>query len=527
MEKKKTPLNALLLIFTFAAVNLAAILYIKCGKNIYFWDDATYWDIARTLAKRDVNTDFWKDIYNSVASQDYNYTAGVISSFYVRLFGESRLVYVLGLVNTYLIPSYIMVYLLAKKLSKAPLFATAVAVAACPVALFLTLNGFVDIGGLFICLLCYSLYYSKNGRHKLLYAVFIGLLLVLLMVWRRWYAFFSVSFITAMLADCLLNDGKKAPVLVTAATAGLFLLFCFGEFLFEKLLQNYGDLYSGYKFALSVDFKLLTRYFGILLFAALLIGSVAAMVKKGEKRTLFMWIQMGVCFIMFVLTQTHGQQHLLLYTPSVIMLCIILTDYISSKYAFAAAAVFAALQTISPCLPRTQPQSISEIRHYAIIPDFSLLPKTRTDTEEILELKNTLDTVVEDGKTLGVLASSFVLNEDVLKNVQASLGKNAGRENYIVSLPQVDSRDRDMNAFYNVNYILAAFPAQTHLADGNQTVVTEAVKSFEAYADFATAYEEMPEYETVLDGMTVKLYKRTKMVPDSAMKEFEARLRKQ
>lgn len=526
MEKKKVMQNALLLVFAVIAVNLAAVLYIKCGKNIYFWDDATYWDIARSLAKRDMNGTFWKDVYNSVASQDYNYAAGVISSIYVRLFGESRLVYVLGLANTYLLPSYVMVYFLAKKLGKAPVITSVAAVAASPVALFLTLNGFVDIGGLFLCLLCYSLYYAKNEKRTLLNSVFIGLILVLLMVWRRWYAFFSVSFITAMAADSLLTERKKIPVLVTMATAGLFLLFGFGEFLFEKLLQNYGDLYSGYKFALSVDFKLLTRYFGILLLAVLLGGSVAAMIKKGEKRTMFMWIQMCVCFIMFVLTQTHGQQHLLLYVPSVIMLCIILTNYIPSNYAFAAAAAFAAIQTLSPCLPRTQPQSISEIKHYAVIPDFSLLPKARTDTEEILELKNKLDTVVEEGKTLGVLASSFVLNEDVFKNVQPSLGKPQTRENYIVSLPQVDSRDRDMTAFYNVNYILAAFPAQTHLAEGNQTVVTEAVKSFEAYADFAIAYEEIPEYETVIDGITVKLYKRTKTVPESAMKEFEERLYK-
>ena len=191
-----------------------------------------------------------------------------------------------------------------------------------------------------------------------------------------------------------------------------------------------------------------------------------------------------------------------------------------------AAAVLAAAQTVNVCIPRTQPKSISEIKHYAVIPDFSMLPRTRTDTRDILDLKNKLDAVVEEEKTLGVLASSFVLNEDILKNVQASLGEKTVRENYIVSLPQVDSRDRDMSAFYNVNYILAAFPAQTHLAKENQTVVTEAVKSFEAYADFAAAYEEMPGYETDINGITVKLYKRIKTVSDSAMREFEARLYK-
>lgn len=526
MKKKNVMQHALLLAFVFFAVNLAAVLYIKCGKNIYFWDDATYWDIARSLSQKDVSPTFWKGVYNSIAEQDYNYVAGVISSFYVKIFGESRLVYILGLANTYLLPSYVMIYFLAKKLGKSPAVTAVISALLCPVTLFLTLNGFVDIGGLFICLLCYSLYYPKNEKRTVLYSICIGILLVLVMVWRRWYAFFSVSFITAMIADCLLFGRKKTPVLITAATAGLFLVLCFRGFLFGKLLQDYGNLYAGYKFSLSVDFKLITRYFGVLLMLALLGGSIAAMIKKGEKRTVFCYIQMCVCFVMFVLTQTHGQQHLLLYVPSVMVICIILMNSFSSNYMLIAAAVLAAAQTVNVCIPRTQPKSISEIKHYAVIPDFSMLPRTRTDTRDILDLKNKLDAVVEEEKTLGVLASSFVLNEDILKNVQASLGEKTVRENYIVSLPQVDSRDRDMSAFYNVNYILAAFPAQTHLAKENQTVVTEAVKSFEAYADFAAAYEEMPEYETDINGITVKLYKRTKTVSDSAMREFEARLYK-
>lgn len=526
MKRKSLINHTILLISVVFAVNLIAVLYIKCGKNIYFWDDATYWDIARKLSRKEVSLVFWKDVYRSIAVEDYNYVAGVISSFYVKLFGESRLVYILGLVNTYLLPSYAMIYFLAKKIGNNPAVTAVISVLFCPVMLFLTLNGFVDMGGLVICFLCYLLYYSQNEKHAVLYGVFIGMLLVLLMIWRRWYAFFSVSFITAMVADCLLNGKRKLPAAATVLSSGALLIFCFRDFVFGKLLKDYGNLYAGYKFALSVDFKLVTRYFGILFLLLLLVGSIVVRIKKGEKRTAFMWVQMGVCFVMFVLTQTHGQQHLLLYVPSLAVLCIILLGYVSSKRMIAAVSAIAVLQSANTCVPRKQPAGISEIKHYAVIPDFSMLPKKRTDTLEILELKNKLDDIVEDGKTLGVLASSFVINEDIIKNVQASLGVKSKRENYIVSLPQVDSRDRDMSAFYNVNYILVVFPAQTHLAKENQTVVTEAVKSFEAYADFAAAYEEVTECETDINGMNIKLYKRIKEVGTEAVREFESRLYK-
>ena len=75
-----------------------------------------------------------------------------------------------------------------------------------------------------------------------------------------------------------------------------------------------------------------------------------------------------------------------------------------------------------------------------------------------------------------------------------------------------------------MNYVLAAYPAQTHLTPGNQTIVEEAVRSFEVYADIATAYEEVPECETVIDGVTMKLYHRVRDEEPSDIAEFESRL---
>jgi hypothetical protein len=515
----------LLFVFLILILNFWAVIYISKSTNIYFWDDATYWDIARNIASGSISDGFWKNVYNSISELDYNYVAGLISAVFIRVFGETRLVYILSLVNMYLLPSVIMIYVLARRLGKAPGITTVITVLLCPSVAFLTFTGFVDIGGLFVSLLCFSLYYAKNENKNLFVRYFIiGILLVFLIIWRRWYAFFSVSFITAMAADSLLFRRKKLPVLCTVFTAAALLFFCFNGFLTGKLMQDYGNLYAGYKFSVSTDFKLVTRYFGVLFLLALLVSSIATMIKKKDFKPVFMWIQMGVCFIMFVLTQTHGQQHLLLYLPSIIMLVIILIKHITEIWMLASVCILALLQTVNVFIPRTQPNSIREIKHYAIISDFSMLPVTRDDVYDIIKLKNKLDQAVGEGETLGVLASSFKINEDVIKNAELSVGITPKRSNYIVSLPQVDSRDRDMTPFYNVNYVLVAFPAQTHLDVNSQTVVTEAVRSFEVYADFATAYDEMPEYETVIDGITLKLYKRNRMVDNESMREFEKRL---
>ncbi|MCD8180655.1 MAG: glycosyltransferase family 39 protein [Firmicutes bacterium] len=511
-----------------AVVNILAVIYITRSNIIYFWDNATYWDISRKIASGALGEGgFWRNVYQSVGTEDYNYIAGLPSAAVAALFGESRLAYVLGLVNMYLIPSYILIYLLAKKVSKAPKIAAAVTILLCPVMLCITLLGFADIGGILICLLCFNLYYTKKGQKDGIWRyALIGALLVLSMLWRRWYAFFAVSFITAMLADCVLFRKKWYKPACAIAVAALLLVVLFRDFLIYRLMNDYGSLYAGYKFSVGTDFKLITRYFGLIFVGALAVCSIVAGVKKKENRTVFMWVQIIVCLFMFLSTQTHGQQHLLLYVPSLIMLTLIIIKHITKEWMLIGISALALVHSVSVYLPRTQPTNVQEIKHMALIPNFSLLPVSRGDTDEILALKQKLDTVVYAGDNMGVLASSFTLNEDIMKNVEPSLGESAIRDNYIVSLPQVDSRDKDLSALYTVNYVLVAIPAQTHLAEGSQTVVTEAVRSFEEYTDIATAYEEITDCETVIGDMTIKLFHRVREENAWDIDAFESRLYK-
>lgn len=510
----------------WAVINILAIIYIKAGKLIYFWDNSTYWDISRRIASGAINTGgFWKNVYNSIAEQDYNYIAALPSAFITRIFGESRLAYVLGLVNMYLLPSFIMIYLLAKKVSKAPKIAAVITILLFPVMTFLALNGFVDIGGLLICLICYNLYYTRDKQNDAVWRyILIGILLVAVMLWRRWYAFFSVSFITAMFADCVLFKRKWHKAVITAATAGLILILCFYGFLVMRLMNDYGSMYADYKFSVMTDFKLITRYFGLAFVIALAVCSVVMGVKKKENRTVFMWVQIIVCLFMFLSTQTHGQQHLILYIPSLIMLTLITIKHITKEWMLIALSALAVIHSAYVFIPRQQPNNIQEIKRLSLIPTFSMLSSSRNDTDAILALKRKLDTTVYEGDNLGVLASSFTLNEDILKNVEPSLGVKPIRPDYIVSLPQVDSRDKDLTPLYTVNYVLVANPAQTHLAEGSQTVVSEAVQSFINHTDIALAYEEIEDCRTVIDGIEVRLFHRVREEQASDIRAFESRL---
>ena len=99
-----------------------AIAYVLMSKTVYFWDDSTYWDIGRMLADKPLNFGFIKDVYNSAGTSDYNYFAAVPVALWMKVFGITRVSYIVAVFAFYLMPAYMIIYLLAKKMCQKPLF---------------------------------------------------------------------------------------------------------------------------------------------------------------------------------------------------------------------------------------------------------------------------------------------------------------------------------------------------------------------------------------------------------------------
>ena len=511
----------------FALVFISGMVYISRSNIIYFWDDSTYWDICRNIVAGKLLPDFWVNVYNSIGTNDYNYLAALPSSAWMYIFGTSRASFVAGNMIIYLLPFMIILYRLAKKISKAPNFAFAVSVLILPATAFLSYNGFVDIGGLLIAAACYNLYYTKDATADKWYRfVAIGILLVLMMIFRRYFAYFAVSFLTAMAVDCIVFKKKWRYLILTGAVSALLLITVFRPFLTGILLKDYGTLYSGYKYSIGTDMKLITRYFGILLLIAVFAVPFILGIRKKEFRPVFLCLQMLVCAAMFMATQTHGQQHLLLYIPALSVMVMFLVNCISKQWMLGGVCLLAVLNVVNTYIPRQQPGNIQEIKHLAVIPDFSMLPQHRDDTDAILTLKRDLDKTVPIDSTCSVMASSFVLNDSILRNVEASINAGETRSaDYIIGLPEVDSRDYGrLWEIYNASYILVAVPAQTHLASGEQTIVDEGVSSFINNSDIAESFTLIENFTRTIGDMEVRLYQRTGEVSMYQRSMYESRL---
>lgn len=506
-----------------------AVIYVLLSKTVYFWDDSTYWDIGRMLAEKPLNFGFIKDIYTSIGSSDYNYFVAIPVALWMKIFAITRVSYIVSIVIFYLIPAEVLIYIIAKKLSKSPRFTFIITLMLIPALWYITVIGFIDVAGVMIGLLCYLLYMTDVlDKKPYLKSVLLGLFLVFAMITRRYFAFFSVSFITLMVVDSILIKHNYRQLAVTLLTVAFMLLTVFYPFFKNILLKDYGTLYSGYKYPLWTDLKLITRYFGTIFIIGISAAVIYTVMKHKKFKPAFAFLQIIVCAVMFVSTQTHGQQHLLLYIPSFVMIIIFAVNSIEKRKVLLVMCLIALINTVSPCINRTQPQNIQEIRFLSMFPSYSVKPKKRTDINGVLALKRTLDKKIPEGSKCGVLASSFVLNSSILTNVIPSLNmKETRKDTYIVGLPEVDSRDFwRLEEIYSCDYILVADPVQTHLAPSQQTIVKEAVESFKNNTDIARSFSRINDFNFKLGDVSVKLYKRSSDVSQTAKTEFQLRLYK-
>lgn len=506
---------------------LWGVIYCVASKTVYFWDDATYWEISRMLALKPLNSEFFKEVYTSIITADYNYLPALPVSLWMRVFGGTRLSYIIAITIMYLIPAQVMIYNLAKKLSKAPLLAFVISVISVPALSYLTCIGFIDVGGVLIATACYYFYYTDGFKKRpWIKYIIIGVLLSVIMLYRRYFAFFAVSFVTSMIIDSILFKRSVKGMFITVMTTVCVLAVFFFPFIINILLKDYGNLYSGYKYDVMTDLKIITRYFG-LSFLLMVFAFIPYTIKrKKDMRCIFPLLQIVICAVMFITTQTHGQQHLFLYIPGLVTILMLGINSVKDYKILSIVCIISAITFVSPLIPRKQPQNIQEIKGLAIAPAYSAKAEKRSDINQIIALKNNLDKTIPEGKTCGILASSFTVNASILINAEPSLNRSSVRnDNYIVGLPEVDSRDWwRLEEIYACDYILVAVPAQTHLAEGEQKIIEEAVRSFTDGTDIAGFYTKVNGFKGRIGEVELALYERTGEVSETAKVQYKKRL---
>lgn len=547
--------DAAFLLLLLIAVNLCAYRYISSSRTIYFGDNAGYWTISRNLAEtaRAGLSRLFETVYHSILTDDYNGLAALPWVPLVLLFGPSRWVFVAGIVNLALYPVYLLLYLFIKSRGRQAIPAAAAVFCMFPMLFYTSVTGFIDIAGippalgaLLLWLRIPRLKEARPARRRLSLqsgpddaaeSVYTGLcryftagcLLAVAVLLRRWYAFFAVSFFAAALPDCLIFKKPALPLIMAAASFAFILLFFFQPIVSGLLIRNYADLYSDFSFDLPVDLRYFFYYYGLFVILILITGSLPLLSRRVTRRpAVFLLVQPVFCFALFVSVQSHGQQHLLLYIPALTLLAALWVSMLVGRFVVrrpraAALALYALLAfcalppLVHPLLLKTRPGTITDIQTCKMLPSFIYVPPVREDADRILHLVWYLDKAVgTGGKRLGVLASSLKLNIDILKNAESSLKRTStasASRDYLIWLPEIDSRDSFPGHLFDCDYLLVTDPIQLSLGPGSQRCVDLPARQLLSGSGIGKAYRPTG-YTFLLDGgaIRVRLFEKQREV---------------
>ena len=555
VEYQRTILTDVLPFLSLVIVsNILAFYYVKSEKVLFYWDNLGYWMIGQNMSDLlfgDINS-FIKNVYNSILSNDYNYLPIVPIAVIMKIFGKSRLVYILSILNVYCIPG---LWLLRKavlnicsvvnvKINRNIVYYISVLFFA--LIYYITFAGLVDAGGLIAIALVILLYF--NGEiEPLKKNPVIGLLLGFLYLFRRWYMFWILSFIICMVFDTVIKSFKQsenykikkafqdvAISLIVPLTFGGLLTLFFQPLVVDKLLlSDYSIMYSAYNFGMAKDFSQVPKFFGDIV-PVLLILSVAVSIfsKEMRARAIFFAAQLTVCFLLFTRVQTHGSHHYLMYIPGIMILISFLTLNICriKRKAVSWGLIFLIGITgvLNFVIPFHSMADIEDSVVKAVLNNIfmtqKIVPKKNGDIEEIRKLIAVLDQLSQEGNAkVGVLASSFSLNSDILAYFEMSLGmpeREWKHRSYLVTGPTVDQRSKTPFWLFECDYVLLGEPPLYHLDPKDQKVVTVPTYKILQGHGFGKAFEKMDYSFKLQEGNVIYIYKRVRDVSNEEAQEL-------
>ena len=194
--------------------------------------------------------------------------------------------------------------------------------------------GFLDVGGVLLTNLIFLLYlknpYSKQRTRDLL---LIAVPVALLVLFRRWYAFWGISFYFCPIPGNIPHRRFNAPdrckttchESAEACSGGTCLRrhFFAAPTLAKRILgTDYTDLNSAYRRSENYfqSFEVILQSFGLLYFSLFVLGSIAALInKRTRKFAMFILVQSLVIFVLFARTQDFDSHHRYLLLPTVLL----------------------------------------------------------------------------------------------------------------------------------------------------------------------------------------------------------------
>lgn len=469
-----------LVVTGFLAQLLLVSLYLSSERAIPFWDYAMYGQMAVNLFQAPSFTAGWTFLVNSLGHK-YNLLFALPSLVSFTFWEPTRLVFILT--NTFV---YVFLYqlglgLFLARLLGRPLSATLVgAILLCSAVPFFWLplvQGYPDHAAA-ACLVWGLVVWQKDPR-SWRSAIATGFLLGLAIVLRRHYAYASLALMGALGCVhlvCARSPRAIVPFVFMGVSALSVLLLLQPDYLLQMIATDFIALYKPYErpAAYFLSFAL-SRIGGGLFLLSLLGWGLAFSAKKMSVRPL---TEVGLFVVFFLLAWTLGPsqagEHYLL--PALPLFCFVGLASLweeNRKHAhrlLLATVLFAHTAFVlffSPTLvfPSDPPKVALAASPRA--------PWVRQDLGETHALARTLSEHFHPHDSVVVMGSSFVLNQDLVR--QALLLENAAPALFssLVAVPEMGAEEeRLLDVWAQGTLFVVPDKPQFHLAPEQQRAVS-------------------------------------------------------
>jgi len=391
--------------------------------------------------------------------------------------------------------------------------------------------GYPDVGGCLLAAAALALWLRRPDLPTpRAGAVAVGCLLAVLASFRRWYLLWSAAAIVVALFEALRLRPRSArreqltSWLVMAATTGVAYTLLSFEHLRRASSTDYRDAYSAYRTGpyLVGNLRLLGSELGPLHLALALVGALVLLrspVLSARRSAAFVTLQAVVVLLAFSLIQDFAHTHYALLFPALALLGAAgwLLPWWRSPWRWPWRLGVAGL-LVGNLAAVFVPAAATPSRPWRwLFAADRVHPEVRTDLPQLARLLDLLAARTGGDDRIYVLASSPVLNSDILRRADLSFGYASPASARVLPAHDVDRRDGFPFAALDARLVVIAEPVQYHLAPEDQRVVGVLAAEIASCHGIGACYRRLSDEIHLQPDVTVRLFERQAAPPRSAV----------
>jgi hypothetical protein len=546
---------ALAVLGFLVAANAFAVWYVGWERVVYGWDYMTYWTKAGDMGRHVRSgpaAEVWEEFRSGVRGDDYGPLAAVVPAAAAAVFGGGRLVFVLAVVNAYLIALALTAGRFVRRFAPAAgglaLVIPVAAVLLSPLAWAPVLRGYLDVGGAALGVAVLLVYLRRSaGTLRWTDVVVLGGLLAGMALFRRWYCYYVTAFAGLAAVDTTwtavrngTRDGWRsaARVIVPFVLIGTWAALIVGTFattwVRRVLTTDYTNDYAAYHSPAPLADRVLVVLdnCGPAHAVAVLVGFGALAFRADTRRiALLVGGMLPIMLLQMLKTADPGIHHLYLFLPAYVLIpSLAVTRWLGPSPAVvrwpAVALLFAwGLAEMAVMFIPDARSIYAPLRPAVSRLDSS--PLNRPDLSEFVRLLRGSDAAAA-GSGPGrvyVVASSHVINPTMFTTADRSLGESVFAPDRLLTCPEIDRVSCFPVGLFEADVVVVAWPPQTHLDPAEHRVVVLAAESLHAGVGIGRAFDPLPDVYELADGVVARIYLRSRPIDPDDVDELSKALK--